>query len=137
MVNLVVSSLFNFAREKWKLFSISFCLPSVPFFVQNIVIIFQKASFLPSPTCFLPLTFYPSVGVKSAIGGTFLCSESQFLLIIFAKTIFPLFLLFRSDNAIFHNKDNMCIFYKIQKIRKICGYWVEYKYWCFERLEKL
>lgn len=54
----------------------------------------------------------------------------------FAKNHFFSLSLFRSDNAIFHNKDSISIFYKMQKICKICGYWVEYNYWCFERLKK-
>lgn len=54
----------------------------------------------------------------------------------FAKNHFFSLLLFRSDNAIFHNKDNISIFYKMLKICKICGYWVVYNCWCFERLKK-
>ena len=40
----------------------------------------------------------------------------------FAKNHFFSLSLFRSDNAIFHNKDSISIFYKMQKICKICGY---------------
>lgn len=54
----------------------------------------------------------------------------------FAKNHFFSLPLFRPDNAIFHNIDNISIFCKILKICRINGYWVEYNYLMFGAFEK-
>lgn len=79
---------------------------------------------LPFPLLFCPLR-----------GGLKKCQRRHILVLRepistnnFAKNHFSLFPLFRSDNTIFHNKNNISIFYKILKICKICGCWVEYNY---------
>ena len=79
--------------------------------------------FRPSNLLFTSV-FLPFCGGKNAIGGTFLVLREPNSTNHFAKNHFFSLPLFRPDNAIFHNIDNISIFCKILKICKICGYWV-------------
>lgn len=77
--------------------------------------------FRPSNLLFTSV-FLPFCGGKNAIGGTFLVLREPNSTNHFAKNHFFSLPLFRPDNAIFHNIDNISIFCKILKICKICGY---------------
>lgn len=69
----------SIARSKNSFLSI-FVSPPILCFVSNLLVIYQKFLFRPQQPAFLPLTFYPSAGWKSA-----------FLSLIYApKTTFPL-----------------------------------------------
>ena len=84
-------------------------------------IIPENNHFRPSNLPFTPV-FLPFCGGKNAIGGTFLVLREPNSTNHFAKNHFFSLPLFRPDNAIFHNIDNISIFCKILKICKICGY---------------
>lgn len=98
-------------------------------------IIPENNHFRPSNLPFTPV-FLPFCGGKKCHRRHILVLREPNSSDNFAKNHFFSLSLFRSDNAIFHNKDNISIFYKILKICKIWGNWVEYNYWCFERLKK-
>ena len=92
-------------------------------YVNNILEIPICAPLQPAlPPLFLPFCR----GEKVPSAAHFLSPESQFLLKIPWKTISFSLSLFRSYIAIFHNKDNISIFYKKLKICRINGYWTEY-----------
>ena len=67
---------------------------------------------LPLQPAFHPSLFTPSVGVKSAIGGTFSALREPISAHDSSKNHFSSLSIFRSDNVIFHNKDNISMSYK-------------------------
>ena len=84
-------------------------------------IIPENNHFRPSNLPFTPV-FLPFCGGKKCHRRHILVLREPNSTNNFAKNHFFSLSLFRSDNAIFHNKDNISIFYKMLKICKICGY---------------
>ena len=103
----------------------------VPFFlpltlVNNVKYVLKTAFSSPLQPSFAPLFLPFCRGWKVPSEAHFHSPECYFLLIILGKTISFSLAVFRADNTIFHNKDNISIFYKKLKICRINGYWTEY-----------
>lgn len=120
--------LFVFLRTPFSCRFLLFLLLFMHYFLCKYVnIIPQNYRFRPSNLPFTPV-FLPFCGVKKCHRRHILVLREPISTNNLAKNHFFSLPIFRSDNAIFHNKDNISIFYKRLKICKICDYCIEYNY---------